>query len=1812
MPNYRPNIVITVQDIEELSYRINESYKVKGKDVIDVEKLLPKLQKKSPQELYSIFMDYVNNYPYAWEYIDFHRDYDLSNDVEGARFEQTAKDVLPLEMRNTGDATRIENYLVEKQTTLSVQAKAILLKRLEAIDKSQEIYNKANQRADGRDPFSKRPKVDCNKDGTKFKIKIDMPKYQTSGNGCWSTGTQMLLQSRGITNVTQEDIRAFRPNYSQGALNGWKFKEKHNIDLAYNTDGMQNVMDMGDNALAFAPDAMLKTLDIVKITDAETALGKKFTPAEKEAYRRSAIALVKKTIYKAIVEEASPVTVSDGAHYITIVGMDGDELLYQTSTNAPANREERMPIGSFVSKILNGKNKLQFVWMADIELAQDMTHFYNVPSNYVSLNEDGTLNKPPVDVQEDNDSMKSQQEYNGFRVRLYSGKEDAGSDRLYRDIMSDGVIKIEQAYFPKRVNAANLRRRAQERKPKDEQILRERSIALLGYDPTNRPVPKQKKQSKEETITTNLKLQLDEGDNKPKYRDDTLEFSGSTREKRQKDNFIRLKDRAITNANETINRRKEQIIERNAMVQASMGKGSNFYAPDVDRFGKELIWNKEGAVTLFRLQMAYEAIIPILNTLGKTKAVGEITARYNELMHRLNSPENAITPEEGATLNGFDGEGVMLPNGQKMTHYFKKAEDIYEATMLLDTISNTVSLKLDLNQTKRGTKGYSPSPISRGVELVQEMADYSRGNFLKACMKNPALCNYLNQVSKLPSDNYGVLTTKYANATNNMQLYMQLNVSAVELLRAQYNIQDMDNNLIYSSAYEIKNVSDTLIKFDRKIESCLNATQKNKNPLPLVNELVVDRGYIAGEKMALQYGWTLAECGIGGFIGAIDAQIKQMEASGQVVNPELKNDFNLIYQTTWNKRMDVNNAAAKGDIVTSLYALCEKYKNDPALSYVNAHRYALQFACGQYVDIANFRLVEEQPHVEEQPNIEEQEGMNLNQAGIADSNMINIEDDEEVPLKQDNELQSPPKLEQEEVLPPFIANAGQPSNPNQTFVDDETEKRYQEALEELNKSFEMDKQAENLEISEEDLEKEFQEELKNVALEEGEPKVETTKAEEEPNVEKFIDEDEINNMEYNELHRQADYDKVIRDYFVFNASQIMTDMKPTGIFGDTDITLDQRRLALDDPADYSDINLAFDRGGYHPGYGKMVTPNARQTGTNIHEVLDRDAYNRLKANVKSSVDDFEDVLINKRNNHEINDEEYEYYYNAVTAPMNRILRGYHNQYINTRMPLAGILEAPLAYINTQLQGEKRLGDRIIKSREMYPIYDLRNNSEKLINTYANYLEDKDKSKLTPDKEELYRKSIYSQTVRLLNMLDIMDNSIYDPVISPTLRALNFIDTSNNPQDLGTLEARGLGGVKACLKGMKVGLEKGWTMEDIGVLSQFYIMYAALTKDAAKKVQLGKKEDLYSSPEQELIAGKMASLITEIEKTTLTDYDRNRFMNQMKSIAMQCQENQLLRYESKYFKDLCITFKDRDKLIAQEKESAISPMVPAEVVNETNPMDVMALAICDFNSSKSIFFFGSETAEHKNLREALDRLRSSYSKMNDLAGEQLETIEFENYFNSLDETIYYSKQYQSEKSRRPSTEGGKDRLRGAQAIEQYSRELMNTLVTRYNLEHPNDKKTVEQFRLKIAENRKIRAESNISTMTAIPRDAAGKAKLMDQAADIMIFKLANSNSPASIKAFNNMGFNNLKNEIKNSSEFKSIMKSYLSDRTITPERLKQELSGDAAINRMRNMSRKMTQESDKLSAKTNRSMEDFKRRGGIKDKPANHPAGMNKK
>ena len=131
--------------------------------------------------------------------------------------------------------------------------------------------------------------------------------------------------------------------------------------------------------------------------------------------------------------------------------------------------------------------------MEDIQLAQDGKHFYNVPSNSLELKEDGTYKMPPVVQTAEANSMKARQEYEGFRVRLYAGKEDTRDDRAERaegkgeKLLVDGVIKIEQAYMPNKINRANLIGIANKRSEAQENKLKEQAKELLGYDPVVGP-----------------------------------------------------------------------------------------------------------------------------------------------------------------------------------------------------------------------------------------------------------------------------------------------------------------------------------------------------------------------------------------------------------------------------------------------------------------------------------------------------------------------------------------------------------------------------------------------------------------------------------------------------------------------------------------------------------------------------------------------------------------------------------------------------------------------------------------------------------------------------------------------------------------------------------------------------------------------------------------------------------------------------------------------------------------------------------------------------------------------------------------------------------------------------------------------------------------------------------------------------------------------------------------------------------------------------------------------------------------------------
>ncbi len=805
MGKNRAKIKITEADMVALTEQINKAYSgrrnEKGELIhFSADRVRQEFNKRNANGQYRLFVNMVKKYPKAWEFDGYYKDYDKTDEENDKEFLR-AVNKIPVGIRNSGDEDLIEDYLANNWPNLDIRSKAKLLKRLDAFDKKKINQAATESRKDGVDPYlADRPKFVVNgqlvdelteeqKSG-RIELDVHMPNGQTTGNGCWSCSMQMLIQGRGVKNVQQEDIRAYRPKYGSKMLEGPKFTSNHVIDKAFNADEMQNVMDMGDAAVNFAPDSMLRTLDILRINEVEVALGKKFTPEEKDSYEANAILLASQQIRKVLTEYKSPVSFTDGTHYITITGIDGDNIIYKSSTSRTFDRPEEKSLSGLVSSMLRSNHKLQFVWMQDINLSKDGKTLYGVPSNTLSVNPDGSYNMPPKLIQQDANAMKAEQEYEGFRVRLYSGKEDTANDRVERNILSDGVIKIEQAYLPKKLNINHLKGMADVRSNEAEAKLKNDTIQLLGYDPT---VARQQEKKVQVDYEVRGGLHLDDIDIKKTAGDDLLASGSKARARGEKDKDDAVKDRVFNPVSPSVTMEKErEINNKYSLLQNAMGTSDAFFTPDRDNEGREYLWNKEGASIVFRLIKTREALRPILTHLGKTdpkklEKLNEIEARYQEIMTRLTRPENAIKPEEN--ISGWNGTEAVLPNGILFSHYFRTKKDIYDCTMLLESMSNSVSLSQDLKMPSVYEEDYDPTPLSRAVENMKFLADYEKGNLLRACSKNRDVYRSVNDIAKLPANDARSLNKPYSSANSKLKTYMDNAEGLTFSINAEYQTQ---------------------------------------------------------------------------------------------------------------------------------------------------------------------------------------------------------------------------------------------------------------------------------------------------------------------------------------------------------------------------------------------------------------------------------------------------------------------------------------------------------------------------------------------------------------------------------------------------------------------------------------------------------------------------------------------------------------------------------------------------------------------------------------------------------------------------------------------------------------------------------------------------------------------------------------------------------------------------------------------------------------------------------------------------------------
>ena len=275
--------------------------------------------------------------------------------------------------------------------------------------------------------------------------------FQTSGNGCWSCALDILLQSRGVKNLTQEEIRAFRPVVSREESNIQGKASKIN---ELQGDVSKNILEAAGICSRLVPDSMLKEVvleDDISIAD-----------KDKPAYRKNAVDKAAEYIFKAIDQDKSPVALLKGGHYVTIteIKKSGNTYLvkYKDSMFSHSNSEGNpdIEITDTLDKLMMSypESAISLTWMKDIKLVKSNSTAIDGVADKVTVKTDGTFMIPEA-----------------AQKATYDLRQKGG--RMAKvDINFKGVKIQERSFLPEKVNYYLLKKNALQAEHKDMSSLK--------------------------------------------------------------------------------------------------------------------------------------------------------------------------------------------------------------------------------------------------------------------------------------------------------------------------------------------------------------------------------------------------------------------------------------------------------------------------------------------------------------------------------------------------------------------------------------------------------------------------------------------------------------------------------------------------------------------------------------------------------------------------------------------------------------------------------------------------------------------------------------------------------------------------------------------------------------------------------------------------------------------------------------------------------------------------------------------------------------------------------------------------------------------------------------------------------------------------------------------------------------------------------------------------------------------------------------------------------------------------------------------
>ncbi|MBR4759659.1 MAG: hypothetical protein IK078_05875 [Lachnospiraceae bacterium] len=385
---------------------------------------------------------------------------------------------VPMWVRNCADPKKVGQFLEQNEGQLTDIEKEYLTHKRDSLQKLTGKISEVQKQVQEKTYAEQKPEILADAENGIYVLQgIDQPSFQTADNGCWSSFYQMLLQSRGVKDITQEDIRAYRPTLPEGEQFG------ENTSTEMNSDVRNNMLEMGDLALDLMPDTMIKSVDIVSYHSFKNGVGE--DDIEKLTYSSAIEEAVKQQIIEAVRDHHSPVGLMMDGHYLTITGIEGNTVYYKNSMppegdeQADPNATHTANLSELLYPAINGVNADSFslTWVEDIKLAKKDNVLYNTASPLTTVSEDGTVVNGALQEQF---VFSDERRQKGVMIGCTGGIDLPEDEAGFRQHLKPGFFKTEKTYLPKKLNMESLRQKAADRPDEEEKALSEKRQQIIA------------------------------------------------------------------------------------------------------------------------------------------------------------------------------------------------------------------------------------------------------------------------------------------------------------------------------------------------------------------------------------------------------------------------------------------------------------------------------------------------------------------------------------------------------------------------------------------------------------------------------------------------------------------------------------------------------------------------------------------------------------------------------------------------------------------------------------------------------------------------------------------------------------------------------------------------------------------------------------------------------------------------------------------------------------------------------------------------------------------------------------------------------------------------------------------------------------------------------------------------------------------------------------------------------------------------------------------------------------------------------------